>query len=549
MSSEAAVAPRQSTFVARLLPLRFSLRRLWRTAIVLGVSIGGISAIQALGYIMTYTTSAAREKFAASLGSNLGVGILYGKAHQIQTPEGYIAWRCVGVLSIITAIWALLVVTKWLRGQEETGRWEILLVGQTTQRRATHQTLIGIGLTMLMATVISTLIVFATGQSHDLHFSVQESAFLGLTLILGGALFAAVGAVTSQLAATRRRASAMAFGVLGVFFGMRAIGDTVANYEWVRNLSPLGWIENLHPIFDSRPMWLLPIFTFIALCLSYSLVAAGRRDMGDSLLADNDSARPRTKLLSNPFGAAIRLNRAVLLGWIIGITVSVSLISSIAKSAASAVSDSESVSQSLQTLSGSTSDAALLVIGMGFYIGIIALIAMTVSSMGALRNDEANGYLDNFLVQPVARLRWLGGRLALILLAICGIGLAAGIVSWAFATGQHLGIPASKFALAGVNMLAPAIFTLGFTTLCFGFVPRLTSALGYGIIIWSFLLTMIGSVVKMNHWVTDLSLLQHIAYTPAVDPHWASVIALTVIGLCAALIGALRFRSRDLASE
>ena len=40
------------------------------------------------------------------------------------------------ILSVIGGVWALLTATRLLRGEEEEGRWELLLTGQTTRLRA-----------------------------------------------------------------------------------------------------------------------------------------------------------------------------------------------------------------------------------------------------------------------------------------------------------------------------------------------------------------------------------------------------------------------------
>ena len=66
------------------------------------------------------------------------------RAHHIDTVAGFTAWRCVGVLSIVGGSGACLPGTRLLRGEEDAGRWELLLVGQTTRRGAAAQALAGL---------------------------------------------------------------------------------------------------------------------------------------------------------------------------------------------------------------------------------------------------------------------------------------------------------------------------------------------------------------------------------------------------------------------
>ena len=75
---------------------------------------------------------------------------------------------------------------------------------------------------------------------------------------------------------------------------------------------------------------------------------------------------------------------------------------------------------------------------------------------------------------------------------------------------------------AGVNSAAPAALLLGIGVLTLGFVPRLTSIVCWGMLAWAFLLDMLGSALKVNHWVMDTSLLYHPALAPAVNPNWRS---------------------------
>ena len=77
-------------------------------------------ATQEAAYGTSYPTVAAREQFARSLSGNLGVAALVGPARRLDTVSGDVSWR-LGVLSIIGAIWGLLLATRLLRGEEEAG--------------------------------------------------------------------------------------------------------------------------------------------------------------------------------------------------------------------------------------------------------------------------------------------------------------------------------------------------------------------------------------------------------------------------------------------
>jgi ABC-2 type transport system permease protein len=84
-----------------------------------------------------------KVRVAALFGSNTGLAALNGPARQIQTVADYTVWKSFMFLIVVGSAWGLLTGTK-LRGEEDAGRWELLLAGQTTRRGAVAQALAGL---------------------------------------------------------------------------------------------------------------------------------------------------------------------------------------------------------------------------------------------------------------------------------------------------------------------------------------------------------------------------------------------------------------------
>lgn len=101
--------------------------------------------------------------------------------------------------------------------------------------------------------------------------------------------------------------------------------------------------------------------------------------------------------------------------------------------------------------------------------------------------------------------------------------------------------------VAGVNVLPVAIFVLGIGTLVHGIAPRWAGAAAYGLVVWSFLVEVVGASVGASHWLLDTSVLHHVARAPASDVRWDSFVILVSVGLVGAAIGVWRFARRDLA--
>jgi len=337
--------------------------------------------------------------------------------------------------------------------------------------------------------------------------------------------------------------------VFGAAFLLRAIADIAPQAHWLVYLSPLGWVEQVRALSDPQPIWLLPIGAFVAAGAAGTIWLAGRRDLGASTWADKDATEPHTGLLGSQRLLAIRLSRTSAICWVAIAGLGSLLYGTFAASAGDAFASSGFANK----LTGGITHQGQQATGVRLYAGIIFLFMMLVlmgyvaSAAGAIREQEAEGYLDNLLVRQVGRAGWLATRTAIALAVTLLAGFTAGVGFWLGARGGA-GISLGELAAAGMNAAAPAILLLGFAVLVIGFAPRWTSTLCYALIAWSFLLDMLGSVIHPNHWLLDTSLLQHPALAPTTDPNWRVVATYAFLGALLAVAGTARFVRRDLRS-
>lgn len=529
--------------------IRFVARRTILSTAFLALVFGGIVASKATGYTVLYPTAEARVKLAGSFSNNLGFNALFGAPHHLDTVAGYTAWNAMAVPVIIGAIWAFLAVTKILRGEESAGRWEMFLAGHTTARRATADALIGFGACLALLFALMGAVFVAVGQVHDVNFGVGAALFFALTTISSAVIFMAVGALASQLMPTRSRAISLAVGIFGVCFLVRSMGDTTSAH-WLLNITPLGWIEKLQPLYGSQPIWLLPIVGLTFVLVAAAIWLPGRRDLGVSIFADKDTARPRFALLRKPLAFAFRQTRSTSLSWVATIGLVALLFGFLTKAAVEIFQNSTSLQHGIdKTVHSTQSIGANTYLGMVFFLIMPMLMAYVASAVGRMREDEAEGYIDNFLVRSVSRLDWLWGRISLILAVVILAGSLSGLAAWAGAAVQHSGTDFGTIMRAGINIIAPAIFTLGVGIAALGLVPRLTTVIAYGVIAWSFLIEVVSSGLNLNHWILDTSILHHVPLAPAVSPNWWSALALAGLGTLLCVIGSMVFDKRDLQSE
>ncbi len=527
----------------------FFAKRSLKNSLILGLVLIVYLYTKVYSFVKDYPTAAARAKLTHSLASNVGIEALLGIGHKINTVGGFAVWNFLCLVVAAGAIWAIIHTTKTIRGEEESGRAELFLAGQTSGGKYALSLIKALGVGLLLLYVLISVGVLVVGHLPGSGFTTSSALFFALALSLGAIEFMAVGALASQLMPTRSRALGLSVVVFAVFYLVRAMADTTSAH-WLLNLSPLGWIEKLAPMYGSDPVWLVPIFSFIAVLIAASLFSARNRDLDDAVFADKDSAKAHYSLLNSPFGLAFRMNRFVSFGWVAALALTAFLYSLLAKGAVESLTKSAGVKHSLKRLAVASS-GNLTTIFMGIVFLLVMLVAMfyAANAVGRIRSDEARGYLDNFLVRPVSRSRWLIGRVLLIVLVVLTACVSIGVFAWLGQASQHTGIALNAIAKASLNAVVPTIFVLASGIFIFGLLPRLTSSVAYIVVGWSFLITMLSSGLNLNHWLLDTSLLHQIALAPAVSVNWTVDLAMVAASIGLILFGMVGFNRRDIQGE
>ena len=360
----------------------------------------------------------------------------------------------------------------------------------------------------------------------------------------GAAVFLAVGALTSQLATTRRRAASMAGAVFGVAYALRMVADSDPGLHWMVWLSPLGWIEESEPLTDPHPMALVPVVLAVIVLVGVALHLAGSRDLGASTLPDRDTSPPHLTLVGRPAGLALRLMRPVALGWLFAVAAFAVLIGSVAESATKAINGDSAIEKALGRLGGHGSLVEAY-LGLTFLMLALMIALIAAGQVAAIRSEEADGRLENLVVRPLDRASWFAGRFRLSALLLAVAGVVSGIGAWAGAASQHSGVGFGSLVVAGVNVVPPSLLLLGLGALVMGAWPRHTSAVVYGYLAWSFLIEFVGAVIHASHWLLDTSVFFHMVPAPATSPDWASAAVMAGLGAGGALVGGFLLGRRD----
>jgi polyether ionophore transport system permease protein len=495
--------------------------------------------IQPIAYRDGYPTMADRIAFAHSFAGNEAVRIFYGEPQSLLKVTGYAAWRVGGTLAILAAIFGLFAAVRALRGEEDSGRAELVLAGGVGRRTAFLAAMGAVGITVAVLWLAELAGFVLAG------LPLGGSAYLALATASVAPVGAGVGALASQLAPSRRGALELGGAVVGLLFVLRVIGDTAGGLGWLRWTTPLGWAEQLRPFAGERPLVLaLPVFaTALSLAVAWRLAAA--RDVGTGLLVSRERSDPRLGLLSSPLAQTLRSERGSVAVWLGSVGAFGYVLGVLAK-----VSSAGGISNSLNRELGKLGSGTILTpsgfVGFAFVFFVLIVSIFGCAQIAAARHEEAEGRLETLLALAVGRRRWLAGRLLLAACAAAVISLAAGTLTWAGAESGGASIPLAKLIEAGANCLPVALLFLGLAALAFAIVPRASAGIAYGLVALAFLWNLVGSLLDVPGWLVKLTPFAHVGLVPAQAFRTIDALVMLAIGLAAGMLALRLFGRRDL---
>jgi len=538
-----------ATFSPNRALVSFGFRQVLRSAIIIGILAGFMLALQGVAYQKTYGTHTAQVKFAKSLASAPGLGFLYGDPQNLDAgTAGYMVYRVLGFMGFLTAAWALMTITKLLRGNEEDGRWEVIRSSAVTARGATLFPLLGFCTAWLIALAISTSMTLGATRTSGITMSLQAQLLLNLAMFAPALLFAGVGAVTSQLGLTRGRTLLYGLVPLVVLFLLRGVATSIHSLHSLLYYTPFGWAELVNPVLAPSAWW-LSLFVLLGICFTALGVLLARRDLGSSVIRQSETMRPHYMLLSTAWQLALRQNFGVFLGWAFGALWMVSLIAALTNTAIKATTDSGKLSSSVHKLAGGQGSLKVAFLGAGFVFLAMVLLMFAINIIGGIRRDEAKQYLDSILVNPVRRNRWLASRLLLGFAIIVVIALTAGLLLYSIANAQHINLQLGKVLATSLCATGSVGFMLGLGTCIYGFRPRLATVCMYLVVGWSFLINLIASAAKLNSVISHSSLFYYLSFNLAKWPDWGTFGTFSLLGVLLATLGIAAFARRDIVSE
>jgi ABC-2 type transport system permease protein len=475
------------------------------------------------------------------LAENPAIRALYGVPFDISNRGGFAVWRGSTTVLLIASLWGALTATRVLRGEEDAGRWDLLLaqpLRRTTSTALHIAVLATVCLTMGLAVSLALL---ASGAQ------AEGSVLFGAGVALLALTFTALGACAAQVFGDRRTAAGASGAMIGGAMVLRMAADASSGAAWVRWLTPFGWVEQLQAFADNRWVPLIPLAVSGGVLLVLTMVFAHRRDLGDGLIHTSQSAPAKTRLLRDPLRFAWRQRLGGLAGWSAGVAFYGVIVGAITATGSKFIAENSTIEHVTERLgmTGLATPAGFVASLAPFMAVVFAL--QGVSSLGRCHEDEEAGRLDLPYSQPVTRSVWLGSQVVAASVTVLVAVLVSISSTWLGAAASNAGVSLHDITVATLNVLPAAAVFFGLAIMLLGLYPNLAVPLGAGAAVAAYVLTLVGPALKWPSGVTDLSPFTHLTKAPVAAIAWGPIFGMIAVGLIAAGIGFFTYQHRDLA--
>lgn len=517
--------------------VRFALRRDRVRILVWVGSIVALVALTAASVREFFPTQADLDEAARATQDNAAALALNGPAQGLDTYGGQVAFQ-VGAFGLaVVALMALLMTARLTRGEEESGRLELLRALPVGRDAPTTAALIVVAAMSVAVGVLVTLSLLP----QDL--PATGCLVFGASFTLLGLTFSAVAVAAAQVTENTRVVSGASGAVLGLSFALRAAGDVGdGTLSW---FSPIGWAQKARPFAGDRWWWpfLLLAAATAALVVTARTLAA-RRDVGGALVAPRPGPATAPPGLRRPFGLAVRLQRGALVAWTGGMVLTGVAYGSIADSVDDFVADNEALSEMLARVQGVDLTDAYL--ATSFRVLAVMASGFAIAAVLRARSEESSGRAEPILATAVSRPAWATSHLAMAaggsVVLLAGAGLATGVSYGAIGGGMGK-VP----GLVGASLAyLPAMWVMvGFTAALVGFVPRASGAAWAGLAL-CFVVGMLADLLGLPAWVVDLSPFEHVPLMPAAGFSLGPLAALTALAAALTAAGLSGLSRRDI---
>jgi len=484
---------------------------------------------------------------------------LTGKAYDLDTFGGYLNYQFSRTGSLLLPIFALLMGSKLIRGEEEKGSLDLLLSTPHSRQSVLFQKWAGMVAAIAGIMVIVWLGIAAGVSSADEVFEAGPTMIMclntGLLVLVIGSLALIMGQVTS-----RKAAAGWAGGIFAGTFLVNNLSDNLDSLKWFQYFSPFYYHNLSKPLARSIGINWGGMAVLTGMAVGLTLVALAmylRRDHNDVFHLFQSQkpgqsksrvslAEPKSFWLTNNFTFGLRAALPGTLIWAASMSAYIVLIMFVLNDLRATLIDllkSDFYKNlGLKALAGNES---LLSIAL-FVFAVALYAAYAVTQVAGWTSEENEGRLELVLSTPEPRWRLLLTRFLVTLVAsaiLVGLtGLAFGLSGWI--ANVTVDTERAIETFFGLWIICVAILAAGFLLAAFG--PGRAVAIVGGLVIVSYLAQLLGNLLKLPEWIVNLSIFQQYGQPLLSGLNWPAQAIILGLSLAFVVVAALRFEQRDL---
>ena len=441
--------------------------------------------------------------------------------------------------ALFSMIISALHVVGHTRKEEERGLTEMVRSFQVGRQANSMAVMVEtIAINIMLFLLVSALMIALRTDS----ISVTGSILFGLSLGMAGIMGGVIALVMAQLNQASSGATGSSLAIIGFMYMARGVTD-ISNPD-TSMFNPMGWTYMTYPFTENRfyPIIFATIFVVILAIAAFAL--EGGRDMGAGYMPVREGrAYAKKSLLSVP-GLFLRLNKGIMISWLISYMILGATYGSIYGDMQTFVEGNQLVA-AMFSFTGASIEASFTSIIMMVMIGISAILPIAV--INKLFAEESKMNLSQIYATRVTRaqLYWtsLGISFACailgILMAVVGLGGTAMSVmneSTTMTFGDFLG--------AGYNFLPAVLFFMGLAALVLGWLPKLGKVV-YIYLGYSFSINYFGNLANLPEWFKNTAILSWIPRMPVADFDPTVWMVITIISIAMMILGYFGYNTRD----
>jgi polyether ionophore transport system permease protein len=492
---------------------------------------------------------------------------LFAEPVDVLTPGGYATWRLSMLLPML-AIWALLTVTRMLRGEEENGALDVILSTPRSRTRVAVEKLAAVATALLVIGLFIGLLALTGAVLLRIALGADRALLFGLNVSLFAMVFGALAFLVSQFTRERRPAAGITGVLLGGSFVLASAGRVVPGGEWMGRISPLYYFELNKPLVAGHPLSagaLIVLLAAAGVCTAIGLALLVRRDVGAPFPRGElyfRERKPHRALplrawsLRSSFARSLRATVASAIWWGIALAcyamALTALLRQVQQNLENLVRDlaagNPMIAEIVTRVSrGGDVGANLMFLNFVFTLLVVIVAAFAVSTASGWAYEEEEGRLGLVLAAPCARHRvilehFLTSALALAMVTgfiFAGTVLGASVVGLQLATG--------RVALAAFGMVPVGLVVSSAGYLLSGWLrTRTVTATLIAFVLASFVVALLARLLHWPDGILQLSIFEQYG-SPLIDGLRPSrMLALLAVAGAALAVATTRFAHKDI---